>query len=235
MLGRAVLDLALRPVAVAVAAPSAAWALAGGLVRVAVRGPEELRRTLDLLERAQGLLSVIEPPVRRAAAQVELLGDGVETAVGEGVAAQQAPAGENPAAERAVAVNGLIRVRGTGGLVAAAGGHQGGEQAAIAVDEQGKEPFHVERSALTSSRMLRLAPARHYLVSTNGDTFHHPDDVALARVVLKAPAEATLWFNYRTPRTERWDDPGLRERHGYRAAYPEGPAAGAVLELEPRS
>ena len=71
MLGRAVLDLALRPVAVAVAAPSAAWALAGGLVRVAVRGPEELRRTLDLLERAQGLLSVLEPPVRRVAAQVD--------------------------------------------------------------------------------------------------------------------------------------------------------------------
>ena len=55
MLGRAVLDLALRPVAVAVAAPSAAWVLAGGLVRVAVRGPEELRRTLDLLERAASL------------------------------------------------------------------------------------------------------------------------------------------------------------------------------------
>jgi methyl-accepting chemotaxis protein len=71
MLGRAVLDLALRPVAVAVAAPSAAWALAGGLVRVAVRGPEELRRTLDLLERAQGLLSLLEPAVRRVAGQVD--------------------------------------------------------------------------------------------------------------------------------------------------------------------
>ena len=71
MLGRVVLDLALRPVAVAVAAPSAAWALAGGLVRVAVRGPEELRRTLDLLERAQDLLSVVDPPVRRVAAQVD--------------------------------------------------------------------------------------------------------------------------------------------------------------------
>ena len=71
MLGRALLDLALRPVAVAVAAPSAAWALAGGLVRVAVRGPEELRRTLDLLERAQDLLSLLDPPVRRVAAQVD--------------------------------------------------------------------------------------------------------------------------------------------------------------------
>ena len=71
MLGRVVLDLALRPVAVAVAAPSAVWAVAGGLVRVAVRGPEELRRTLDLLERAQDLLSVLEPPVRRVASQVD--------------------------------------------------------------------------------------------------------------------------------------------------------------------
>ena len=71
MLGRVVLALALRPVAVAVAAPSAVWAVAGGLVRVAVRGPEELRRTLDLLERAQDLLSVLEPPVRRVAVQVD--------------------------------------------------------------------------------------------------------------------------------------------------------------------
>ncbi len=71
MLGRAVLDLALRPVTVAVAAPSAAWALAGGLVRVALRGPEELRRTLDLLERAQGLLSLLEPTVRRLSTQVD--------------------------------------------------------------------------------------------------------------------------------------------------------------------
>jgi ABC-type transporter Mla subunit MlaD len=54
-----------------VAAPSAVWAVAGGLVRVAVRGPEELRRTLDLLERAQDLLSVLEPPVRRVAVQVD--------------------------------------------------------------------------------------------------------------------------------------------------------------------
>lgn len=71
MLGRVLLGLALRPVAVAVAAPAAAWTLAGDLVRVAVRGPEELRRTLDLLERASGLLELLEPPVHRAAAQVD--------------------------------------------------------------------------------------------------------------------------------------------------------------------
>ena len=37
--------------------------------------------------------------------------------------------------------------------------------------------------------MLAAAPARHYIVSSNGDTFHHPDDVALARTLAGRAAE----------------------------------------------
>jgi hypothetical protein len=84
--------------------------------------------------------------------------------------------------------------------------------------------------------LLQAVPASHYLVSTNGDVFHHPDDAAIARVVLDAPAGPTLRFNYRTPRTERWGDPRLVESHGYRVAFPD-PAhadAGVVLDLPAR-
>lgn len=79
--------------------------------------------------------------------------------------------------------------------------------------------------------LLEAAPARHYLVSTNGDTYHHPDDEALARVILNAPDGLTLWFNYRTLRTARWEDPQLYERYGYSARFPEAPETGTVLEL----
>ncbi|WP_330473968.1 MBL fold metallo-hydrolase [Terrabacter sp. C0L_2] len=98
-----------------------------------------------------------------------------------------------------------------------------------------KLPHHASRANVVK-QLVAAAPASHYLVSTNGDVFHHPDDAALARVVLDAPAGPTLWFNYRTPRTERWGDPALTERHGHRATYPdpEHAEAGIVLDLPVR-
>jgi beta-lactamase superfamily II metal-dependent hydrolase len=93
-----------------------------------------------------------------------------------------------------------------------------------------KLPHHGSRGNVIEA-MLALAPAQHYVFSSNGDTFHHPDDAAVARSVLAAPDGATLWFNYRTPRTERWGDPALCREHRYSARFPEDPDAGAVLEL----
>jgi hypothetical protein len=98
-----------------------------------------------------------------------------------------------------------------------------------------KLPHHGS-DANVDAALLEAAPASHYLVSTNGDVFGHPDDAALARVVVGAPAGPSLWFNYRTPRTERWADPRLVEAHGHRVAFPEpGHAdAGAVIDLPAR-
>ncbi|WP_405889715.1 MBL fold metallo-hydrolase [Streptomyces sp. NBC_00133] len=93
-----------------------------------------------------------------------------------------------------------------------------------------KLPHHASKSNVFEA-MLKAVPAQHYLVSTNGDTFHHPDDAALARVVLTAPPGPTLWFNYHTERIARWADPALCERYLYTARFPEAPEAGAVLEL----
>jgi Metallo-beta-lactamase superfamily len=103
---------------------------------------------------------------------------------------------------------------------------------ALAVDAF-KLPHHGSKGNVLEA-LVKIAPARHYVLSSNGDTFHHPDDQAVARVVLHAPAGATLWFNYRTPRTERWDDPALRAHHGYQVRYPDDPTGGVVLELPAR-
>ena len=97
-----------------------------------------------------------------------------------------------------------------------------------------KLPHHGSKGNVLDA-LLAVAPARHYLISSNGDIFRHPDDEALARVVLGAPAGATLHFNYRNPRTERWADPALRAAHGYEVRFPDSPAAGTVLELEARA
>ena len=98
-----------------------------------------------------------------------------------------------------------------------------------------KLPHHGSRGNVLAA-LVKAAPARHYIVSTNGDVFHHPDDAAIARVVVEAPTGATLWFNYRTDRTARWDDPALRKRYGHTAAYPDpgSPEAGVVLDLPAR-
>ncbi len=93
-----------------------------------------------------------------------------------------------------------------------------------------KLPHHGSRGNVIEA-MLAVAPARHYIVSTNGDTFHHPDDAALARTVLAAPPGATLCFNYRTPRTERWAEADLCRTHGYEVRFPDDPEAGVVVEL----
>ena len=98
-----------------------------------------------------------------------------------------------------------------------------------------KLPHHGSEANVVAP-LLRAAPARHYLVSTNGDVFHHPDDAAMARVVLDSPAGPTLWFNYRTPRTERWADPRLVESHGHHVVFPDPghTDAGAVIDLPAR-
>ena len=93
-----------------------------------------------------------------------------------------------------------------------------------------KLPHHGSQANLTPT-LLALAPASHYVVSTNGDRYDHPDDVALARVVTAQNAGIHLWFNYRNSRTERWADPALERRHRFRAKYPEPGTEGLRLKI----
>ncbi|MFC0682797.1 MBL fold metallo-hydrolase [Lysobacter korlensis] len=94
-----------------------------------------------------------------------------------------------------------------------------------------KLPHHGSRGNVLRA-MLKLAPARHYIVSTNGDTFHHPDDAAIARTVLAGAESPTISFNYRTPRAERWNAPELRAQYGFAVRFPGDPTPGIAVELE---
>jgi beta-lactamase superfamily II metal-dependent hydrolase len=96
-----------------------------------------------------------------------------------------------------------------------------------------KLPHHASQGNVTDT-LLRLAPAKHYVVSTNGDVFDHPDDVALARVVTNAPTGSTLWFNHATAKTLRWGEARLQDRYNYTAQYPSGPGAALRIELDAR-
>lgn len=96
-----------------------------------------------------------------------------------------------------------------------------------------KLPHHGSRGNI-SRRLLELVPARHYLVSTNGHRFGHPDDVALARVITSAEPGLTLWFNYDTPELRRWAEPQRQQANRYMTEFPTGPDGGVRIDLDGR-
>ena len=92
-----------------------------------------------------------------------------------------------------------------------------------------KLPHHGSKFNL-SAEVLDLVDCGRYLFSTNGDIFHHPDPVAVSRVI--APrSEPTLLFNYRTDTTERWDSARLRRRFRYDVVYPDESGIGLRVAL----
>jgi hypothetical protein len=93
-----------------------------------------------------------------------------------------------------------------------------------------KVPHHGSQNNLTSG-LVHMLPSRHYLFSTDGKYFGHPDDAAVARVVQGAPAGAELVFNYRTEQNQFWDGATLQASHGYRTRFPDGEGAGIVVDL----
>jgi len=80
-----------------------------------------------------------------------------------------------------------------------------------------KVPHHGSQRNL-SLDLLEAVGCTTYLVSTNGDYFHHPDDVSLARIVRhgqRSGQRPTLYFNYTTPRTQPWCSQQRQGELGY--------------------
>jgi hypothetical protein len=69
-----------------------------------------------------------------AGAERESIGDRVEAAVTQGIAAQNPPAGEEKAAEDPESFDGFDGVSGAGRLVATAAGKGGGDPALVSTD-----------------------------------------------------------------------------------------------------
>jgi hypothetical protein len=82
-----------------------------------------------------------------------------------------------------------------------------------------------------STPMLEAFPADHYLVSTDGARFKHPNDPAIARVVLAAQGrQVTLHFNCETEFNRDWGERGRKEDFGYETRFGQ-PDEGLVVEL----
>ncbi len=84
-----------------------------------------------------------------------------------------------------------------------------------------KLSHHGSANALTNE-LLDTIDCSRYLVSTDGSIFYHPDQAAMARVILHGGEHPTLHFNYRTDLNGFWGDGDLQARHGYSTEYPTG-------------
>ena len=72
----------------------------------------------------------------------------------------------------------------------------------------------------TDEALLRQVRSPAYLISTNGEQFHHPDAECLARIVSLGGPER-LYFNYRSAFTEPWLSEAAQAEHGYVATVRE--------------
>ena len=98
---------------------------------------------------------------------------------------------------------------------------------------------HHGSRANTTLDLLDAVRADHYVVSTNGAIFGHPNDEALARVIMRGGKGSTLWFNHASgdfgERLKRWTDPDMKEKYGYQVATPARDLDGITLRIAPAS
>jgi len=93
-----------------------------------------------------------------------------------------------------------------------------------------KLAHHGSRNNLTPE-FLELVDAEHFLFSSNGDKFSHPDAAAVQAVIDGARRKPTLWFNYRSDFTEGWEAASLAADARYATRYPDAGKEGITLCL----
>ncbi|MBX3656513.1 MAG: hypothetical protein KF686_20235, partial [Ramlibacter sp.] len=76
---------------------------------------------------------------------------------------------------------------------------------------------HHGSKANTNDELVTALNAEHYLVSTNGSVYGHPNDEAIARVLTLVPKAKQLHFNYLKATNSRWADE--EADFAYRAFY----------------
>jgi beta-lactamase superfamily II metal-dependent hydrolase len=93
-----------------------------------------------------------------------------------------------------------------------------------------KMAHHGSRNNITQE-LLELVDARHYLVSTNGDKFGHPDDEAIEAVIQGSRRKPTLWFNYRSDHNIAWKAESLKPGARFSTRYPLKGKSGITVKL----
>ncbi len=94
-----------------------------------------------------------------------------------------------------------------------------------------KLPHHGSKANITNELMARIK-AKCYVFSSSGEgRSQHPNDQAVARVIVNSTSPRTLAFNYRNKRTELWATADLRDEQGYSTQYPNANHGGLTIDL----
>lgn len=82
-----------------------------------------------------------------------------------------------------------------------------------------KVPHHGSRRNLCKA-LIESVHCRHWLISTDGSRFQHPDDEALARIISYSKQRpAAVGFNVRSEFNEKWDNSVWRGKFDYCTTY----------------
>lgn len=107
---------------------------------------------------------------------------------------------------------------------------RGGDQLQV---DAFKLPHHGSKNNL-SPELVKLVKTNNYLFSSNGSYFQHPHPQTIARILEENQSEwdkVTLWFNYRTKQTLRWEEGSLQASYNYQVRYPSQNHQPVIVEL----
>ena len=93
-----------------------------------------------------------------------------------------------------------------------------------------KMAHHGSRNNITPE-FFALVDAKHWLFSSNGDKFNHPDKEAVQAVIAGSRRKPTLWFNYRSKFNSRWESASKKPGAKYATRYPPRNKKGIVVKL----
>lgn len=94
-----------------------------------------------------------------------------------------------------------------------------------------KLPHHGSKANVTDALTKRVR-AKCYVFSSSGQgRSQHPNDPAVARVIVNSSGDRLLAFNYRNKRTEMWAGAALQAQWGYRTVYPAAEDEGIMIDL----
>jgi beta-lactamase superfamily II metal-dependent hydrolase len=90
---------------------------------------------------------------------------------------------------------------------------------------------HHGSSHNTSLDLLRLLDCKKFLVSSNGNIYHHPDRETIGRIIVESGPDLELFFNYHSDENKVWGNEAMWQRFRYKAHYPKEGKEGLVVSL----
>jgi hypothetical protein len=91
---------------------------------------------------------------------------------------------------------------------------------------------HHGSSDSTNDDLLDVIDCKHFLFSTDGSSYRHPDEECVVRIIERCGPEVHLYFNAdHSSRNAIWNDADMRARHRFQVHYPVRTAPGIRVDV----